>query len=198
MQYQDIRVVNIVLILILLVSSFIVAKRYKKIPVFKYLLYWIGIFIFCGFLYLLKDNFYGLRDRVIAELVPGHAISQDGLMVVKRADNGHFYLYLTLNGTLVKFMVDTGASGVVISKNLADEIGVDTNKLKFFNTALTANGAVQTASAIINEIRLDKFKITNFKLDVIASNETIPLLGMSFLNKLKSYEFQGNNLYLKY
>ncbi|MBA8667097.1 TIGR02281 family clan AA aspartic protease [Holosporaceae bacterium 'Namur'] len=198
MQHEKVEIVRSILVLMLIIASFIAAKRYKNIPFLKYSLYWVAIFIFFGVIYTFKNAAFEVKEKMAAELIPGYAVSSGGQMVVKKADNGHFYLYLNLNGKTVRFMVDTGATNVSISKNLAQEIGISTENLKFIYTAYTANGVIRTANAIVREIELGDFKLNNFTVSVSDYDETIPLLGMSFLNKFKSYEFRGDSLYLKY
>ena len=198
MQHEKVEIVRSILVLMLIIASFIGAKRYKNSPFLKYSLYWVAIFIFFGVIYTFKNAAFEVKEKMAAELIPGYAVGSGGQMVVKKADNGHFYLYLNLNGKTVRFMVDTGATNVSISKNLAQEIGINTEDLKFIYTAYTANGVIRTANAIVREIELGDFKLNNFTVSVSDYDETIPLLGMSFLNKFKSYEFRGDSLYLKY
>ena len=58
---------------------------------------------------------YGLWSDIRRDIMPIQQVSQDGSVEVPRAEDGHYYLTVTINGTGVPFMVDTGASGMVLA-----------------------------------------------------------------------------------
>ena len=72
-------------------------------------------------------------------------LTEAGRIEVPRANDGHYYLTLGINGTPVEFMVDTGASQMVLTAGDARRAGIDTADLAYVGRAMTANGEVRTA-----------------------------------------------------
>jgi aspartyl protease family protein len=58
---------------------------------------------------------YGLWSDIRRDVMPIQEVAQDGAVEVPRSADGHYYLTLMINGTGVGFMVDTGASGMVLA-----------------------------------------------------------------------------------
>jgi len=173
-------------------------RRYSNVPVIKYGLLWLLIFFTIAIFYSYKDIFYSTKDRLLAELVPGYKIEHEGEIIVKKADDGHYYIYAEINDHKFRFLIDTGASHVLISQSMAESIGIDLNKLVFNNRAETANGTVRTASIVVDNFKVGEMKFTNFPICVNQVELSKPLLGMTFLKKLKSYEFVNDMLIMKY
>ncbi len=198
MNNQNVELVQNILILVFIITAFVSGQRFKKIPVLRYISYWAGIILILILSFAYLDELGATKDRFMAELIPGYTIERDNEMMVKRAGDQHFYLYVTMNGKSIRFMVDTGASHVVVSRKLAKEIGIDVDSLKFIYTAYTANGETKTARAVAEKVNLPGLEFNKFPIDVSYFDLETPLLGIEFLSKLKSYRFQRNSLYLKY
>ena len=108
---------------------------------------------------------------------------------------GHFSFNARLNGRNVKVLVDTGASSVAINRSTARRIGIRLKERDFRHRASTANGYTKFARAKIKEIRIDGILVRNVEAAVLNdSSLSGTLLGMSFLNKLKSFEIKRNKL----
>ena len=82
------------------------------------------------------------------------AVVDAGVIDVPRAADGHFHLTLELNGTPVAFVVDTGATDIVLSQRDAGRIGLEPDELIFSGIAGTANGTVRTAFARVETFGL--------------------------------------------
>ncbi|MHB8622613.1 MAG: retropepsin-like aspartic protease family protein [Sulfuricaulis sp.] len=99
--------------------------------------------------------------------------------------SGHFYTDGAINGVTVHFLVDTGATGIVLSSDVADQVGIDYKR--FGNT-----GYVHTASSVVVAYFLTLDSVTvgniteyNVKAAVLEGSNPAPaLLGMSFLGQL--------------
>lgn len=111
--------------------------------------------------------------------------------------NGHFYLTLHVNNTPVKFLVDTGASQIVLRKQDAAFIGIDVGALDYSGIARTANGEVRTAKIKLEETSLDGNRDKNLTAYVSEGEMETSLLGMSYLNLYNQVSFTGNKLTLK-
>ncbi len=100
-----------------------------------------------------------------------------------------------MNGRSVKVLVDTGATSVAINRSTARRIGIRLRDRDFRHRASTANGVAMYARAKIDEIRIDGIRVYNVDAAVLDDSSLGgTLLGMSFLNKLKSFEIKRNKL----
>lgn len=132
----------------------------------------------------------GLRDPQQA------VVRQDGQIVVPRAPDDHFYLTLTIGETPVRFMVDTGATNVVLSDRDTDRLGIDRRGLAFLGTADTANGTIRTARVTLSDVRLEGEPLGNLPAWVGDGPLGISLLGMDFLNRFDKVEMSRDRLVL--
>ena len=123
---------------------------------------------------------YGLWNDVGQDLMGGQSVTGDSIRV-PRGQDGHYHLALTLNGTLVDFMVDTGASSVVLSPADAARIGLDPASLAFSGSAATANGTVRTAPVRL-DLGLGPYNDSNFPAEVNQAEMDGSLLGMTYLS----------------
>src|SRR4051794_14923455 len=106
---------------------------------------------------------------------------------------GHIVLEAAVNGTPVKFLLDTGATMVVLTVSDAAAAGIGRSSLSFTGRANTANGVIRTAPVTLREVRLGPFSAENVSAAVIENLET-SLLGVSFLKRLQSYEMRDGVL----
>jgi aspartyl protease family protein len=140
-------------------------------------------------------DFFG---RVAAELMPSEPmVGQGGEVSVNRRMSGEFSLAAKVNGARVTFLFDTGASMVVLTAGDARRAGIDTSGLAFDAPVSTANGA-----ALAAEIRLDQVAVGPIVMRGVPALVARPgaldesLLGMSFLERLKSYTVERGRLVL--
>lgn len=138
-----------------------------------------------GLIFLGAIAVAGMWSDIRRGAYPTEAIVRGDTIEVPVAADGHFYLTADINGADVLFVVDTGASDVVLSREDAERVGLDPDSLNYFGTATTANGTVRTAS-----VRLDRFTIGNQTenglLAVVNGGELdTSLLGMSYLSRFE-------------
>ena len=136
--------------------------------------------------------------RVAAELLPSEPqVGQGGEVIVSRRLSGEFSVAARVNGARVTFLFDTGASMVVLAASDARRAGVDAAGLTFDVPVTTANGAALAAEVQLNEIAVGPIVMRNVGALVArpgALEES--LLGMSFLERLKSYTVERGRLIL--
>jgi aspartyl protease family protein len=124
----------------------------------------------------------------------GPGPSPPGAQLTVHADSqGHFMLNAAVNGVATRFIVDTGATFVALSKRDATAVGIDLGQLVFNGRMSTANGEVKAAAVRLQEIRYGGLVMSNVPAVVVETLEH-PLLGLSFLRRLKSYEMRGDML----
>ena len=115
---------------------------------------------------------------------------------VPRSADGHYYLTLTINGTDLPFMVDTGASGLVLSLPDAEHLGIDPQSLAFLGEASTANGVVRTAMVTLPLVELGDFRNQDFRAYVTEGEMEGSLLGMDYLGQFQ-IEVAGDRMILR-
>ncbi|MBU6140723.1 MAG: TIGR02281 family clan AA aspartic protease [Proteobacteria bacterium] len=189
--------IYLALILILLISS--VASRrdldFKKIV--KYLAAWSGIGLVIVALYAYRFEFADFKMRILGEINPASAqVGESGELVINISQDGHFYLNTKINGVAIRFMIDTGASDIVLSVAEAEKIGVNTKILQFNKTYQTANGKSFGATIKLEELEVANVKFRNVTASVNSAEMGTSLLGMSFLRRCKKYEFYQDKLVL--
>lgn len=132
------------------------------------------------------------------DIAPQQAVFDNGARIeVPRGPNGHFHLTAELNGVPVDFIVDTGASSIVLTNEDAERIGIQTEELRFTGRANTANGRVRTASVRVDEIALGGMRDRNFAVLVNEGEMTRSLLGMDYLERFDRIEISGGRLVLQ-
>ncbi len=142
---------------------------------------------------------YGLWEDIRGEIMPRQSIlTEDRAIEVPRAGDGHFNLVMHLNGEPIDFVVDTGATEMVLSLDDARRAGIDPDSLTFFGTASTANGEVKTAFTTIDEVAIGPVTFNRVRVAVNAGEMRGSLLGMSFLNRFDRIEIAGSRLRLEY
>lgn len=140
----------------------------------------------------------GLWDDIRRTALPGRAaVATENRIEVPRAPDGHFYLTLMVNDAPVQFMVDTGASAVVLRAQDAKRAGIDTGALAYTGRASTANGMVRTASVRLDRVALGPVEDRNVRAWVNEGAMEQSLLGMSYLERWGRIEIAGRNLVLE-
>lgn len=139
----------------------------------------------------------GVWHDIRDDISPKQSVIQDtGQIVLPRAFDGHFYATLRMNGQPVDFLVDTGASNIVLTKEDAARIGVEMNALRFYGRAMSANGEVRTAPARIANVEL--LGVQDFGVEVWVNEGEMPrsLLGNDYLQRFEKIEISRNQLVL--
>lgn len=131
-----------------------------------------------------------------AALPPQVAFSEDGTIEIPKSYDGHFYVTALVNGAEIEFVVDTGASDLVLSQKDAITAGLDPENLDFYGRAKTANGEVRTAPVRLESVALGKFDDKNVRARVNGGDLDISLLGMSYLNRFPEITISRNRLVL--
>ena len=128
---------------------------------------------------------------------PSRLSARSGEYIINRANQGQCWVNAYVNGDQVRFMVDTGASFVVLSPDDAETLGFDFWDEDFSYRIRTATGEYAMAPIVIDEIEIgDDIRIFNVRGAVLNEGAEVSLLGLSFLNKLTSYQFSGDELIL--
>jgi clan AA aspartic protease (TIGR02281 family) len=118
--------------------------------------------------------------------------------VIQAGAGGHFLIEATVNGAPVDFLVDTGASDIVLTLEDAERLGLQPETLRFTQRFATANGVVRGAPVVLREIRIGQFSLFDVPASVNEAQLRVSLLGMSFLRRLHGYEVTDGRLTLRW
>ena len=94
----------------------------------------------------------------------------------------------------IPFLIDTGATTVILSQKDAQKLGFDTNKLAFWDSANTANGEVKLAPVRLATVALERHVDRNIAAYVNAGKLPVSLLGMSYLSKFSRLEITQEHI----
>lgn len=185
-----------ILWLILLGSSFAVRWRTSPGQALRHAAIWVIIAATIGALYSFRHEFKSLGDRMLFELLPHRGQVTENKIMFRARENGHFVVEAEVDGTPIRFLVDTGASDVVLSPADARRLGFDLAKLEFTRLYRTANGTGRGAPVRLRQVTIGPIEITGVRASVNGAPMDISLLGMSFLGRLSGYEATADTLTL--
>jgi aspartyl protease family protein len=158
---------------------------------------WVAIFLVVTGLYAFKNDAAFIGQRLMGALSPTQGVAHDdGTVSFEAGPDGHFRIQARVNGGRVTFMVDTGATDIVLAPADARRIGFDPDALVFDQLASTANGTVTGAA-----IRLDSFVVGSIEMNqlpatVNGADMSESLLGMEFLGRLRGWRVENGVLTL--
>ena len=166
---------------------------------------WVAIGLVVLVLYAYRSELGEVGDRVVQELSPGSVRTlapgvkgRGAVVLVRKAGEGHFVVKTRVNGQSVRMIVDTGASAVVLRPEDARRAGIRLNALDYTVPVDTANGRAFAA-----RVKLDRVALGDLVIEKVDALVTKPgtlqqsLLGMSFLSRLHSYRFSGDQLEMR-
>ncbi len=181
------------LMLILLVSSFIVQSRGKGGEVWRAARLWA---ITITALVLGMAFWPDIKPRVQSVFDPSGAQAINGRIVFRKSNDEHFYARLFINGAPVEFVVDTGATDLVLTKADAVRVGIDVAKINFNQTVQTANGTTRSARVVLDVVELGDERFTGVSASVNEGELDVSLLGMSFLSRFGSIKMTSEQIEL--
>lgn len=170
----------------------------------RHALVWLAVFFGLVSGYTYREELGSFASRVSGELIPaGQGVTQTGpdgerAVRIRRSSRGPFVARATVNGSDTLMMVDTGASSVVLKTADAERAGIDLKGLSFTIAVETANGSTFCAPVRLREIAVGGIAYQNVEALVAQpGNLKESLLGMTFLKRLRSYDFSGDFLTLR-
>ena len=131
-------------------------------------------------------------------LAGGPEVDGDHAVRIRRRPDGHFIARAEVEGNMMAMLIDTGASTVVLKPADAQRLGIDVERLRYSVPVQTANGTTYAAAVRIRTLVVGPIRIHD--VDALVSRPGTlkdSLLGMTFLNRLRSYEFSGEFLTLR-
>ena len=115
---------------------------------------------------------------------------------LEREANGHFYVHAKVNGQLVRFVVDTGATVVALTREDAERVGLNVDPANFRVIGEGASGAVSGQNVMLGSIEVDG-KLANDVEGVVLAGSSMSLLGQSYLSRLSEVKMSGEYMILR-
>ncbi|MCB5197980.1 TIGR02281 family clan AA aspartic protease [Loktanella sp. TSTF-M6] len=138
----------------------------------------------------------GLWGDISRDVLPRQSVTSGGDIVLPQQADGHYYIRLDVNDVPVDFVIDTGASQIVLSQQDAQRIGLDPDTLRYLGSASTANGIVQTAPVTLDLVTLGDVTETRVPAVVNGGDMFGSLLGMSYLSRFSNIQIRDGELVL--
>lgn len=196
--YKDVVYIIVTLLIIgNLIYSFLKSNSLKS-SLSKFLIWFAIVFVIITG-YAFKPELDIFKHRVLAVLIPSYSwINKHEQLIISRNQDGHFYIDALVNNIKIKFLIDTGATSLVLSKEDASMLNIDLSKLDFHLIYHTANGSNVAAPVIIRTLFIGNKTFNDVKAIIGKGELDISLLGMSFLKRFKSFSIDDDNLILSY
>ena len=117
---------------------------------------------------------------------------------IRASADGHYYADAVANNTQVRFLIDTGATSIMLSSADAARMGLRPAQHEYTRVVQTANGVIKLAPTPLREVRIGGFSAYDVDAMVSQAPVDVSLLGMSFLSRLQSWEVRNNQLFLRW
>lgn len=158
-----------------------------------------GILIALIVTYASREELQTVLDRAIGDISLGRTVvTPEGEVVAARRTDGSFLVKGKVNGRETSFIFDTGASTVVLRAENAAAMGFKPETLNYSIPVATANGSALAAPVLLESLSVGPITERNVRALIARSGVLhANLLGMTFLERLGSYEVRGNRLILR-
>ncbi len=121
----------------------------------------------------------------------------ESIKVIDRSDDGHFYVDAEVNGQLVHFLVDTGATAVVLTMADAKHVGLPFAPERFTVVGRGASGDTRGELITIGRVAIGRKEAFDVKGVVLDEGLDISLLGQSFLSRVGTVVIDGDKMVLR-
>ena len=185
-------------LLIFIGGAVLALFRERIAEAFQAAMFWVVIGLLLAIGYTYRQDLRDVTDRVLTELLPGRALSRGGTVEIARGNRGEFQIVAEINGARISTVYDTGASAVVLTQEAAKAAGLPLDFLNYSVPVETANGRTRAAPVTLDRIRVGGIEERQVSALIAQPGQLrMRLLGMSFLNRLKSSEVRGDRLVLR-
>jgi aspartyl protease family protein len=185
--------------LVLVSSSLLFVREFNLKQSARNILLWlaVGLVLVLGFSF--QNELGDLALRLRGALMPSYAVQTgEREMTLSEGEDGHYHVYGTINGVKILFLIDTGATDIVLDPADARRIGLKLEDLNFNRPFGSANGIGHGAGVEVDELVIGPIRFAHVPMSVNGARMGSSLLGMAFLKRLKSYSFSGGKLTLRW
>jgi aspartyl protease family protein len=114
-----------------------------------------------------------------------------------RAPDGHFYVQANVNNQPVRFMVDTGASGIALTSADAARIGIAFDPAQFQVVGTGVSGPVLGKQVMLDSVQIEGKTVNGLPAAVLGDGLDVSLLGQSFLSRYAHVGIAENRMELR-
>jgi aspartyl protease family protein len=155
-----------------------------------------ALFLLVGYTY--RADLRDVGDRVLSELIPGRPTTRGKTVEIARGRAGDFSVAAQINGARIPMVLDSGASAVVLTYEAAKAAGLPLEMLQYSVNVDTANGRTHAAPVTLDRIAVGGLTERSISALIAQPGQLkTSLLGMSFLNRLESWEVRGDKLLMR-
>lgn len=183
---------------LVLVGSSLAARRLPINDMLKMALAWIAIFGILFILFSFRSEFKTIWSRVTADFAgtANQTVAGDKVEI-RRGDDGHFSVLASVNGRKIPFLIDSGATITTLSSNSAKEAAVEFDRTDYPVIVNTANGKAKSWRAQVDSLRLETISAGPINVHISDGLSDTNLLGMNFLDRLRSWRVEGDVMILE-
>ncbi len=149
-------------------------------------LIFVGVILAVAFLEPLKQSLFNDEPQAI----------DDRTIQLRQARDGHFYATLQINGQPMQFLIDTGASEMVLRRADAEAAGIETDGLDYWVKTQTANGESTAAVVRLESVELGPYTDRDVRALIAGGDLNKSLLGMRYLELFSGFRRDGDRFYL--
>jgi aspartyl protease family protein len=186
-------------LVVFLSGTVLVLFRERLSQALEAVLFWVAIGLVLALGYTYRMELRDVSERVMAELMPGRAAIRTARTVdIVRGRNGDFQVAAQVNGVRIAMVLDTGASAVVLTQEAAKAAGLPLEVLAYNVNVDTANGRTRAAAVTLDRVAVGDIVERQVSALIAQPGQLrTNLLGMSFLNRLESWEVRGDKLVMR-
>lgn len=194
---DQLQLVYYIALLVLVGSAVLVRFRGNVSAGIRAAVIWAAIIFGLLGLYAYRDVFSDLWTRMRADLMPAEPVSRmAGAVVYQPNMRGDFAVNAKVNGVEMQMIVDTGASLIALRQEDARRLGINPDSLVYDRVMQTANGSAPGAFVTLDEVDVGGIVRRDVGAVVMRGDLGQPLLGMSFLTKISSFQMTPTSLTL--
>lgn len=171
---------------LVLVVSALAARRPSWRTLVSAAVRWIAIFALVFVVFAYRDELNLAWQRLQTEFGPNRT-EVVGSTIRIRPQDGHYFVTAEVNGSPVRFLIDTGATLSAIGTEEAADSGVVPSRYGFPVVIQTANGTVQARRAVVDRLKVGPIEREDFTVIVAPSFGDLNVLGMNFLSSLQGW-----------
>jgi aspartyl protease family protein len=137
-------------------------------------------------------------SNIVSDLLRTHVSAPASAVNIPRGQGGEFAIHARINGVATPMVIDTGATSVVLTYETAKAIGLPLELLEYDVDVETAGGRTRAARLTLDRLAIGKLVERSVPALVVPRGQMkTNLLGMSFLDRLESWEVRADRLVLR-
>lgn len=184
-----------VAMVVFVAGMLLTAFRWRLSQALEAAMLWLVIVacILVGYTY--RSEVREVGERVLAQVVPGY---RGRVAELARGRSGEFPVTTRVNGARIAMILDTGASAVLLTQEAARAAGLPIEVLNYSVSLETANGRTHAAPVTLDRLAVGGIVEKSIPALIVPSGQLkTNLLGMTFLNRLESWQVKGDRLLLR-